>query len=148
MELNIYKNKKISIFWGIIEFSNIYFLIKLFIGLLKTIKTNFNMGNLNIPFLWKLFSIIEILLILSIIISGCLYFFNKRSAYYIYYGQVILRILFALPSFGLLLKINYFFKNEILYKILFIICIILEILRLITTIFITIKSKKDIFRKC
>ena len=140
MELNIYKNKKISVFLGFLEFSNIYFVIKLLIGLFKTIKMNF---GTQIPLLWKLLPFLQILLIISLFVTGTLYFFNNITAYYIYFGQLLLKIAFCMPSFGLLLKINILIKSDILYKILLLVCIILEIIRLIFNVMIIVKSKKD-----
>ena len=141
MELSIYKNRKISIFLGFLEFSNIYFLIKLLIGLFKTIKMN---SCIEIPFLWKLLPFLQILLITSIFVTGVLYFFNNITAYYIYFGQIILRFMFCMPSFGLLLKFNILIKNDIIYKILLYFCFIMELIRLICNIIIIVKSKKQI----
>ena len=140
MELSIYKNRKISIFFGFLEFSNTYFLIKLLIGLLKTIKMNF---GTQFPLLWKLLPFLQILLIISIFVTGTLYFFNNITAYYIYFGQVLLRIAFCIPSFGLLLKINILTKNDIFYKILLIVCFTLEAIRLIFNIIIIRMSKTN-----
>ena len=139
MELNIYKNRKISIFLGFLEFSNIYFLIKLLIGLFKTIKMN---SLVEIPVLWKLQPFLQILLIISIFVTGLLYFFNNITAFYIYFGQIILRFMFCMPSLGLLLKINILRKNDILYKTFLYFCLIMEVVRLIFNITIIIKSKK------
>ena len=136
MEFNINKNKRISIVFGIIEYSNIYFLIKTLIGLVKMFSANSVLETTITIML-----LMEIVLIISILISGILYFLNKIAAYYIYFGQIILRFVFALPSFGILLKLNYFFKNQTLYKTLFVLCMILEALRLVATIYIIIKSK-------
>ena len=140
MELSIYKNRKISIFLGFLEFSNIYFLIKLLIGLFRTIKMN---SVVEIPFLWKLLPFLQILLITSIFVTGLLYFFNNITAYYFYFGQILLRFMFCMPSFGLLLKINILMKNSILYKILLCLCFIMELIRLIFTIMIIVKSRKS-----
>lgn len=136
MEFNINKNKRISIVFGIIEISNIYFLVKTLIGIVKTFSANSVLETTITIML-----LMEIVLIISILISGILYFLNKIAAYYIYFGQIILRFVFALPSFGILLKLNYFFKNQTLYKTLFVLCIILEVLRLAVTIFVIIKSR-------
>ncbi len=140
MELSIYKNRKISIFLGFLEFSNIYFLIKLLIGLFGTIKMN---STIEIPFLWRLLPFLQILLIVSIFVTGILYFLNNITAYYIYFGQILLRFVFCMPSFGLLLKTNIIIKNNIVYKILLYLCFILEVVRLIFNIIIIIKSKKS-----
>ena len=139
MELSIYKNRKISIFFGFLEFSNIYFLIKQLIGLFRTIQMN---SVVEIPFLWKLLPFLQILLITSIFVTGVLYFFNNITAYYIYFGQILLRFMFCMPSFGLLLKISILMKNSILYKILLCLCFIMELIRLIFTIIIIVKSRK------
>jgi hypothetical protein len=140
MELSIYKNRKISIFLGFLEFSNIYFLIKLLIGLFGTIKMN---STIEIPFLWRLLPFLQILLIVSIFVTGILYFLNNITAYYIYFGQILLRFVFCMPSFWLLLKTNIIIKNNIVYKILLYLCFILEVVRLIFNIIIIIKSKKS-----
>ena len=139
MELSIYKNRKISIFLGFLEFSNIYFLIKLLIGLFRTIRMN---SLVEIPFLWKLLPFLQILLITSIFVTGVLYFFNNITAYYIYFGQILLRFAFCMPSFGLLLKINILIKSSIFYKVLLCVCLILEVVRLVFNIIIIVKSKK------
>ena len=139
MELSIYKNRKISIFFGFLEFSNIYFLIKLLIGLFRTIKMN---SVVEIPFLWKILPFLQILLITSIFVTGVLYFFNNITAYYIYFGQILLRFAFYMPSFGLLLKINILIKSSIFYKVLLCVCLILEVVRLVFNIILIVKSKK------
>lgn len=140
MELNIYKNKKLSIFFGFLDFSYSYYLIKLLSGLFKTIQINI---QTNIPFFWKYAPLLQILLILSIFVSIVLYFFNNIAAYYMYFGQIILRFLFAMPSLGLLLKIvKHFSDNAILSKILMILCLVLDFVRFIFTIIIVKKSKK------
>ena len=97
----------------------------------------------EIPFLWKLLPFLQILLITSIFVTGVLYFFNNITAYYIYFGQILLRFMFCMPSFGLLLKINILMKNSILYKILLCLCFIMELIRLIFTIIIIVKSRKN-----
>lgn len=139
MELSIYKNRKISIFLGFLEFSNIYFLTKLLIRLFSTIKMN---SMAEIPVLWKLLPFLQILLIASIFVTGVLYFFNNITAYYIYFGQILLRFAFCMPSFGLLLKINILIKSSIFYKVLLCVCLILEVVRLVFNIIIIVKSKK------
>ena len=140
MELNIYKNKKISFLLGFLEYSYIYFLIKLLIGLFGTIKMN---STIEIPFLWRLLPFLQILLIVSIFVTGILYFLNNITAYYIYFGQILLRFVFCMPSLGLLLKTNIIIKNNIVYKTLLYFCFILEVVRLIFNIIIIIKSKKS-----
>ena len=96
----------------------------------------------EIPFLFKLLPFLQILLVTSIFVTGVLYFFNNISAYYIYFGQILLRFVFCMPSFGLLLKINNLIKSNIFYNILLCLCLIMEVLRLIFNIIIIIKSKK------
>ncbi len=139
MELSIYKNRKISIFLGLLEFSNTYFLIKLLIGLFGTIKMN---SMVEIPILWKLSPFLQILLIISIFVTGVLYLVNNITAYYIYFGQIVLRFLFCMPSLGLLLKLNIFVNNNLFYRILLYFCFIMEVVRLIFTIIIIVKSRR------
>ena len=139
MELNIYKNRKISIFIGILELSNFYFLIKLFIGIVKSLPYSFNFPQ---PLYFKLSPILQMILIISIFITGILYLMNKIVPYYIYFGQIILRFLFSMPTLGLLLKLNYFFKNHTFYMVLLVFCMAMDIVRLVFTILIIKKSKK------
>ena len=141
MELSIYKNRKISIFQGLLELSNIYYLIKVLIGLFITIKTNLFMEG--IPLLWRLLPFLQILLVLSIFVTIVLYFYNNITAYYIYFGQIILRFVFCMPSFRLLLKINLLIKTNTFYNILLCFCLILEVARLIFNIIVIVKSKKS-----
>ena len=58
-----------------------------------------------------------------------------------YIPQFILRIIYFMPTFGIILKLANQGQNPELYKVLVIICAILEILRLIATIFVLIKTK-------
>ena len=85
---------------------------------------------------------IQAILALSIIATGILYFCNKLVAYKIYFVQFFFRLLFFIPSFGLLLKIDLLVKNSVFYTVLAIICFILEICRFIVSIFIVHESKR------
>ena len=85
---------------------------------------------------------IQAILALSIIATGILYFCNKLVAYKIYFVQFFFRLLFFIPSFGLLLKIDLLVKNSVFYTFLAIICFILEICRFILSIFIVHESRR------
>ncbi len=138
MELNIYKNRKISTTIGILELSNFYFLIKLFVGLVKSIPSNL---KASLPLYFKLSPILQSLLVISIFITGFLYLFNKIEAYFIYFGQIIFRFIFCMPTLGLLLKINYFVKNATFYKVLVLFTLGMDLVRLVFTILILRKSR-------
>ena len=140
MDLNIYRNRKISTFFGFIDFSYTYFLIKLLVGLFKTIEIY---KKTNIIGIGVIFAVLQIVLILSIFVSTVLYFFNKITAYYMYFGQIILRFVFAMPSLGLFVKINYFVKNGTFQKVILILCLGIDVVRLAFTIRIIKKSRKD-----
>ena len=144
LDLNIYRNRNVSLFFGFIDFSYAYFLIRLLAGLFKTIKIN---RSLNVTWLPQFFAVLQIVLILSIFVSTVLYFSNKIVAYYMYFGQIILRFVFAMPSLGLLLKINYFVKNVTFQRILLIFCLALDFVRLVFTIIIIKKSKSEVKEK-
>ena len=140
MDLNIYRNRKISTFFGFIDFSYTYFLMKLLVGLFKTIEIY---KKTNIIGIGGIFAVLQIVLILSIFVSTVLYFFNKITAYYMYFGQIILRFVFAMPSLGLFVKINYFVKNGTFQKVLLMLCLGIDLVRLAFTIRIIKKSRKD-----
>lgn len=144
LDLNIYRNRKVSTLFGFIDFSYAYFLIRLLAGLFKTIKIN---RSLNVTWLPQVFAVLQIVLILSIFVSTVLYFSNKIETYYMYFGQIILRFVFAMPSLGLLLKINYFVKNVTFQRILLIFCLALDFVRLVFTIIIIKKSKSEVKEK-
>ena len=144
MDLNIYRNRNVSIFFGFIDFSYVYFLIRLLAGIFKTIEIN---KQLNVTGLPQIFAVLQIVLIISIFVSTILYFSNKLAAFYMYFGQIILRFVFAMPSLGLLLKINYFMKNVTFQKILLIFCLALDFVRLVFTIIIIKKSKSEVKEK-
>ena len=140
LDLNIYRNRNVSLFFGFIDFSYVYFLIRLLAGIFKTIEINKQLDVTGLP---QIFAVLQIVLIISIFVSTILYFSNKIATYYMYFGQIILRFMFAMPSLGLLLKINYFVKNATFQKILLIFCLALDLVRLVFTIIIIKKSKKN-----
>ena len=144
MDLNIYRNRNVSIFFGFIDFSYVYFLIRLLAGIFKTIEINKQLDVTGLP---QIFAVLQIVLIISIFVSTILYFSNKLAAFYMYFGQIILRFVFAMPSLGLLLKINYFMKNVTFQKILLIFCLALDFVRLVFTIIIIKKSKSEVKEK-
>jgi hypothetical protein len=84
----------------------------------------------------------QIVLLLIIISSIPLYFRQSRYALRIYYPEFILRLYFFIMTFGFILWLNLIFKNLSFYNVLAIIVIILEILRLILSIFYDIKWNK------
>ena len=134
-KFDVNHNKKWNIFFGVLEFSNIYTLVMIIINL-------FRRHAEHVERTADLHFIIQAILVLSIIATGILYFFNKLVAYKIYFVQFFFRLLFFIPSFGLLLKIDLLVKNSVFYTVLAIICLILEICRFIVSIFIVHESKR------
>ena len=96
----------------------------------------------DMPFIIQAIPYIQSILVLSIIATGVLYFCNKLVAYKIYFVQFFFRLLFFIPSFGLLMIIDLLLKNSVVNTVLGIICIILEICRFIISIFIVHESKR------
>ena len=140
-KFDVNQNKKWNIFFGILEFSNIYTLVMIIINLFKRLPGLFGRPS-SIPFMIRAIPYIQAILALSIIATGILYFCNKLVAYKIYFVQFFFRLLFFIPSFGLLLKIDLLVKNSVFYTVLAIICLILEICRFILSIFIVHESRR------
>jgi len=79
-------------------------------------------------------SILQIILIVSLVVSGILLILKKRSGLITYYFQIPLRIAFMILSFGFLLKIFDFPYESIMFKIMPGLTFLLEIGRLILSI--------------
>ncbi len=85
---------------------------------------------------FSLLSIPEILLIVSFVASGILLIMRKKTSLIIYYFQFPLRVSFMILTFGFLFKILGFQYDSVSYKILLGVTFLLEIGRLIITIWI------------
>ena len=85
---------------------------------------------------------LQIVLIVSIFITGIFYFCNKLIAYKIYFVQFFFRLLFFMPSFGLLLMLKFFISAPIFINIMGVVCVVLEICRFVITLFIVHESKR------
>ena len=140
-KFDVNHNKKWNIFFGVLEFSNIYTLVKIIIYLFKRHVEHIE-RTADMYFIIQAIPYIQAILALSIIATGILYFCNKLVAYKIYFVQFFFRLLFFIPSFGLLLKIDLLVKNSVFYTVLAIICFILEICRFNVSIFIVHESKR------
>lgn len=81
-------------------------------------------------------SIFEILLIVSLILSGILSILKLKMSLLTFYFQFPLKITFHIFSFGFILKISGFPIDSISYKILLIVIGLMECLRLWYTIWI------------
>ena len=137
-KFDVNQNKKWNIFFGILEFSNIYTLVMIIINLFRRHVER----TADLHFIIQAIPYIQAILALSIIATGILYFCNKLVAYKIYFVQFFFRLLFFIPSFGLLLKIDLLVKNSVFYMVLAVICLILEICRFIVSIFIVHESRR------
>ena len=140
-KFDVNKNKKWNIFFGVLEFSNIYTLVMIIINLFRRHAEHVE-RTADLHFIIQAIPYIQAILVLSIIATGVLYFCNKLVAYKIYFVQFFFRLLFFIPSFGLLMKIDLLLKNSVVNTVLGIICIILEICRFIISIFIVHESKR------
>ena len=140
-KFDVNKNKKWNIFFGILEFSNIYTMIMIIINLFKRHAEHLE-RTADMPFIIQAIPYIQSIIVLSIIATGVLYFCNKLVAYKIYFVQFFFRLLFFIPSFGLLLLTDLLVKNSVFYTVLGIVCIILEICRFIVSIFIVHESNR------
>jgi hypothetical protein len=85
---------------------------------------------------FPLMNSLEILLILSFMVSGVLSIMRKKIALVLYYFQMPLRLTFVILTFGFLINIFGFQFNSIGSKVMFILTFLLEIARLIFTIMI------------
>ncbi len=140
-KIDVNQNKKWNIFFGILEFSNIYAMIMIIIKFFKSHAENLEIAE-DIPSFFQVIPYMQVILVLSIIATGILYFCNKLVAYKIYFVQFFFRLLFFIPSFGVLLEINLLVKNSVFYIVLGIVCVILEICRFIVSIFIVHESNR------
>ena len=135
-KFDVNQNKKWNIFFGILEFSNIYTLVMIIINLFRQHAEHIE-RTADMHFIIQAIPYIQ-----AILVTGILYFCNKLVAYKIYFVQFFFRLLFFIPSFGLLLKIDLLVKNSVFYTVLAIICLILEICRFILSIFIVHESRR------
>jgi hypothetical protein len=85
---------------------------------------------------FPLISILEMVLILSLIVSGTLSILRNKSALIIYYFQFPLRLAFMVLTFGFLLKIFGLSYDSIMYKLILGLTYLLEVGRLGYTIVI------------
>jgi hypothetical protein len=89
-----------------------------------------------IPLFGFAFHLFEFALIASLLISGTLLMFKKRSGLIIYYGQFIFKLAFIVLTFGFLLKVFGLPYSSLGYKLIAGLVITLEFIRLVLTIII------------
>ncbi len=83
---------------------------------------------------FTIMSILEIVLIASLIVSGVFSIFRNKISLIIYYVQFPLRFAFMILTFGFMLKLFGLQYDSLGYKILVGIIFLLEILRIVFTI--------------
>ena len=139
MEYNIYKNKKISIFFLILDLTCIYELCQRF----QQIHHNL-FDNDSFPIL-RLESVFTILLYISIFVSAVFYFRNSIKAYYMYLVQSIFKFILGPLSFFSIWEvlIRFIPFGMVVIFLLMMLCYVLEIARIIITV-IVIKQSKEI----
>ena len=140
-KFDVNHNKKWNIFFGILEFSNAYTLIRILINFFKRFST-LAASTADMPLLIKAIPYLQFILIISIFVTGILYFCNKLIAYKIYFVQFFFRLLMFMPSFGLLLKLRVFISNSVFINLMSVVCLILEICRFVVSIFIVHESRR------
>ncbi len=128
------KLKNILYLIGTIQILSLIDILPVYYGMIQHIQIQLN------EFL--LFDLLRIVLLLVIISTIALYFRKERLALRLYYLEFILRLLFFMTTFGFILPLNIIFKNQSFYNILLITVVILELLRLLLTIFLDIKWSK------
>lgn len=92
---------------------------------------------------FPIMSILEILLIISLIGSGVLSILRKKISLIIYYTQIPLRLAFMILTFGFLFKLFGLQYDSIGYKILVGLTFLLEIARLTFSIMIHKRKFKN-----
>ena len=136
------KRSKIFILFCILQIVTLINMIPFYYKLAPHLLSHINIFDQNnIEYLR--FNGSHLLLFLMILVSIFLYFKQNRLALRLYYFEFILRILLFTTTFGFLLKLNFIFRAQSVYNILVITVIVLEILRLITSVIIDIKWKKS-----
>ncbi len=140
-KFDVNHNKKWNIFFGILEFSNAYTLIKMVINLFMSFSKGAE-TNPYIPLLFKVMPYLQFILIISIFVTGILYFCNKLIAYKIYFVQFFFRLLMFMPSFGLLLKLRHIIPGSVFINVMNVVCLILEVCRFVVTIIIVHESRR------
>lgn len=140
-KFDVNHNKKWNIFFGILEFSNAYTLIRILINFFKRFST-LAASTADMPLLIKAMPYLQFILIISIFVTGILYFCNKLIAYKIYFVQFFFRLLMFMPSFGLLLKLRVLIPNPVFINVMSVVCLILEICRFVVSIFIVHESRR------
>lgn len=129
--------KRQSFILGIFDLYYTWHNLRFIPGLIKTIKM-YSSHIIQKDFLLFMSGIIspiiQIIFILSLLVSGILYFLNKKAAYIMYFPQFVFRFLYVMPTFAIILKVCNMNYGSTLYKVLLIVCAILEITRLFATI--------------
>ena len=119
-----------NIVFGILDMLTILLYLRLF----RILPTSIFLPY-EIPLVPRFLFTLEFLLLVSFGVSGILYFLDKPAAYFMYPPQFVGRLTFALFSFGFLFKIRIIFNAQGVYSVVFGVCVVLEIFRLVGTIF-------------
>ena len=137
-------NRKSSFILAVFDLYRVYYYVSILIRLCPSLKSMFRIASDNsLVYLSIILSVLQALLIVSFFVSGVLYLFNSKIAYYMYFPQFILRCVFFMPTFGIILMLNHGNGHGILYKVLVSICALLELGRLAVTIYCLKKRKAD-----
>lgn len=122
--------KKTLILFGLLDLVSFVVTFKFLLKVIENIER------------FSLFSIPEILLIISFIASGILLIKRKKISLIIYYFQFPLRVTFMILTFGFLFNLFGFQYDSVGSKILVVTTFLLEVVRLIITIMIHKKEYK------
>jgi len=121
--------KNLLVLLGLLDFISFFRTYKVGLKLLVSLKN-------PIPLFGFVFHLFEFALIASLLISGALLMFKRRSGLMVYYGQFIFKLAFMVLTFGFLLKVFGLPYSSLGYKLIAYLVITLEFFRLVLTIII------------
>ncbi len=132
LDLDLKENPCIYTIFGILEFSNIYIYIVHLIRICK--ETGGILMNEKATLLDKMSPFFEVIVILSVLWTGYLYLKHKKYAFYIYYIQFLPRLIYKIPTLGILFHLEHIIPDHGAVNLVKVSCIILDLVRLIFTI--------------
>ena len=127
-------NKYSLILFGFLDIVSFIRTYKLGLNLLNFSEFGFDLPSIMI--------VLELILILSLPITGILLLLRKKAGLIVYYFQFPFRIGFLILSFGFILKTFKLPFNSTAYYIIFVIVTLLEIIRLYLSVITHKKTSK------
>jgi len=121
--------KSFLVLFGLLDLINLIGAFKLGLKLLDTI---FNPEGLT--FFWIIYDVFEVVLIVSLLISGILSILKSKSGLIVFYIQFPFKLAFMILTFGFFLKMFEIPYESMIYKIMAFTVIALEVARLAISI--------------